>query len=34
MFDERASYDDVLKKYGVPASTLWRYWAALCANAV
>jgi hypothetical protein len=33
MLDEGASYDDVRKKYGVPASTLRRYRAALRANA-
>jgi transposase-like protein len=29
MLDDGASYDDVRKRYGVPASTLRRYRAAL-----
>ena len=29
MLDEGASYDDVRKRYGMPASTLRRYRAAL-----
>jgi len=34
MLDQGASYDEVRKKFGVPASTLRRYRAALHAKAV
>ena len=34
MLDQGASYDDVRKRYGMPASTLRRYRATLRANAV
>jgi hypothetical protein len=34
MLDDGASYDDVRERYGVPASTLRQYRAALRANTV